>query len=411
MLHLKKVLGAKPKEHVEAELATLFTPWGEALDINHVLEEHPSPQFARSSYRVLNGVWNCTFTNSGHAPNSDLPEVVTQASAPTPDQFAQQIIVPFSPEAPLSRVERQLQPTELLWYRRTFDAPDRSSETRVLLHFEAVDYTCNVRVNGASAGTHVGGYTPFALDITDLLVDGPNELTVCVADPSEFGGRIRGKQRFDRGDIWYTAQSGIWQTVWLEVVPSTYIASAVIEPDAESGILSVGVHVAQGVHDEPSPSPCEFQLEVIGPDGKTVASGIGEVSSSTGAVAVSVPDVHLWSPDDPFLYGLKLSYGDDEVESYCAFRTVKLQRDAEGHKRVFLNDKPLFIKGVLDQAYWSDGLMTAPSDEALVFDIEAMRDAGFNLMRKHIKIESARWYYHCDRLGMLVIQEIGRAHV
>ena len=406
MLHLKKVLGAKPKEHVEAELATLFTPWGEALDINHVLEEHPSPQFARSSYRVLNGVWNCTFTNSGHAPNSDLPEVVTQASAPTPDQFAQQIIVPFSPEAPLSRVERQLQPTELLWYRRTFDAPDRSPETRVLLHFEAVDYACNVRVNGASAGTHVGGYTPFALDITDLLVDGPNELTVCVADPSEFGGRIRGKQRFDRGDIWYTAQSGIWQTVWLEVVPSTYIASAVIEPDAESGILSVGVHVAQGVHDEPSPSPCEFQLEVIGPDGKTVASGIGEVSSSTGAVAVSVPDVHLWSPDDPFLYGLKLSYGDDEVESYCAFRTVKLQRDAEGHKRVFLNDKPLFIKGVLDQAYWSDGLMTAPSDEALVFDIEAMRDAGFNLMRKHIKIESARWYYHCDRLGMLVIQDM-----
>ena len=398
MLHLKKVLGAKPKEHVVSELATLYTPWGEGLDPDHVLEEHPTPQFARTSFATLNGTWSCAFAPGGHAPTDDLAAICAAASPPA-TACEQQIVVPFSPEAPLSGVGRQLQPTELLWYRRTFAAPARKTNDRVLLHFQAVDYACAVRVNGELAGTHAGGYTPFAFDITDLLTDEANELAVCVADPSEFGGRLRGKQRFDRGDIWYSAQSGIWQTVWLEVVPATYMTSVIIEPDAGSGILSVGVTVNDTAFAGP------FEVSVVS-DGTVVASASCDIADGTGALAVCVPNVRLWSPDDPHLYALELTCGDDKVESYCGFRAVEVRADDAGRKRVFLNGAPLFVKGVLDQAYWPDGLMTAPSDEALVFDIEAMRAAGFNLMRKHIKIESDRWYYHCDRLGMLVLQDM-----
>ena len=409
MLHLKKVLGAKPKEHVESKLETLFTPWGEALNADHVLEEHPDPQFARASYQVLNGRWECAFAASGHAPDGDLETVVSTAAMPEAEAFDSCIVVPFSPEAPLSGVNRQLQPDELLWYRRAFDAPALEGGSRLLLHFQAVDYACAVFVNGQLAGTHVGGYIPFSFDITGLLAD-DNELAVCVADPSEFGGRLRGKQRFDRGDIWYTAQSGIWQTVWMETVPATYIESVKIEPDAQTGVLAIGAHLGgapdtENAQDGQGSLP-PFRVAVIDADGKTVAFAECQPDSATCAVAIHVPDAHLWSPDDPYLYHLQLSFGDDAVESYCAFRTVEVRNDDAGVKRVFLNGAPLFIKGVLDQAYWSDGFMTAPADDALVFDIEAMRACGFNLMRKHIKVESARWYYHCDRLGMLVIQDM-----
>ena len=403
MLNLKKVLGAKPKEHVISKLATLYTPWGEALDSSHVLEEHPDPQFARAEYRVLSGRWQCAFVQSGHAPTGNLQAVVESAAAPADEAFDGEIIVPFSPEAPLSNVNRQLQPDELLWYRRTFDAPVLEADKRLLLHFQAVDYACAVRVNGQLAGAHVGGYTPFAFDITDLLAQGANELTVCVADPSEFGGRLRGKQRFDRGDIWYTAQSGIWQTVWLETVPAVRIDSVKIEV-AGTDILTVGARLCGP--EEGSGAFPPFQVEVLGDDGDPITAVECQPDSRTCAVALHVPEPHLWSPDDPYLYRMRITYGTDVVESYCAFRLVEMRRDDAGIKRVYLNGKPLFIKGVLDQAYWSDGLMTAPSDDALVFDIEAMRACGFNLMRKHIKVESARWYYHCDRLGMLVLQDM-----
>lgn len=397
MLHLRKVLGAKPKEHVKAELAELLTPWGEAMDADHVLEEHPDPQFARTGFQVLNGRWECAFIASGHAPTDDLEAVVRTAAMPDDGAFDCGIVVPFSPEAPLSGVKRQLQPDELLWYRRTFDAPAMGGD-RLLLRFQAVDYACAVRVNGQLAGAHVGGYIPFAFDITDLLAEGANELAVCVADPSEFGGRLRGKQRFDRGDIWYTAQSGIWQTVWLETVPAAYIQSVKIEADAATGIVAVGARL--------SDAGDAFALEVLDADGRIVGKASCAADSPTCAAAVHIPDARLWSPSDPYLYKLRFTYGDDAVESYCAFRTVEMLRDATGHARVFLNGEPLFIRGVLDQAYWSDGLMTAPSDAALVHDIQAMRAAGFNLMRKHIKVETARWYYHCDRLGMLVLQDM-----
>ncbi len=418
MLNLKKVLGAKPKEHVEAKLDELLTPWGEALDVNHVLEEHPTPQFQRDNFQVLNGTWTCAFVKNGHDPESDLACVCAGAKQPPDDAFDTPIVVPFSPEAPLSGVRRQLQPDELLWYRRTFPAPELKGNERSLLHFQAVDYACACYVNGRLIGTHEGGYLPFAFDITDVLQAGENVLTLCVADPSEFGGHVRGKQRFDRGDIWYTAQSGIWQTVWMEVVPAAHITRLELRPELktglkceqESGFVTAGVQFAGVVepgHHLTFGNNCpDLLFEVLDEQGRVVASGSTEIEGVLGAVSVLVPHPHAWSPDDPYLYELRLTFGDDVVHSYCGFRTVEMRRDDAGHARVFLNGEPLFVKGVLDQAYWSDGLMTAPADEALVFDIQAMRDAGFNLMRKHIKVESARWYYHCDRLGMLVLQDM-----
>lgn len=442
MLHLKKVLGAKPKEHVTVTLAELFTPWGEEIDPAHVLEEHPEPQFARASCQILNGLWECAFVSSGHDPAGDLSLTVKQAQQPDPGLFTSSILVPFSPESPLSGVKRQLQPDELLWYRRSFEAPALEGGQRLLLHFQAVDYACSIWVNGEFAGLHAGGYTPFALDITEFSAPGENMLAVCVADPSEKGPHLRGKQRFDRGDIWYSAQSGIWQTVWLEVVPGERMSSMVIDPDASTGVVSIGVNLvlddssdAQGhqaesvkdahpaAQDDGTPAAPEqlaadeadqalkqgfrlLKLEVIDADGKVVALTEEAVHESTCAVAAKVPDARLWSPEDPYLYSIRLTFGDDVVNSYFGFRTVELKEASNGHKQIYLNGNPLFVKGVLDQAYWSDGLMTAPSDEALLFDIREMRKAGFNLMRKHIKIESARWYYHCDRLGMLVLQDM-----
>lgn len=401
MLHLKKVLGAKPKEHKESELAVLYTPWGEALDPAHVLEEHPTPQFARESFRTLNGEWRCAFVKGAYEEGADLVAVVSEA--PAPEQIETPIVVPFSPEAPLSGVNRQLKPGELLWYRTQFELSAGEAASCTLLHFQAVDYACAVRVNGQLAGAHKGGYTPFALDVTALVREGANELLVCVADPSEYGAYLRGKQRLDRGDIWYTAQSGIWQAVWLESVPQARVQSVVIDSDPKTGILSVGLRL----HGAAS-GPEKVKVSVydnLETEGEPVAAAECD-AAETCTAALHVPDPKLWSPDSPHLYGVLIEYGSDRVKSYCGFRTVEVREGADGRKRVFLNGEPLFIKGVLDQAYWSDGLMTQPSDEALVFDIRSMLGAGFNLMRKHIKVEAERWYYHCDRMGMLVLQDM-----
>lgn len=407
MLNLKKVLGAKPKEHVESTLAELFTPWGETLDKQHILEEHPDPQFARTTFSTLNGVWNCAFEKGTHAPTDDLAAVVSNATPPADDSFDRQIVVPFSPESILSGVHRQLQPDELLWYRRELPAGHAEANIRCILHFQAVDYACACFVNGHLAGTHVGGYLPFQFDITDFLSDGSNELMLCVADPSEFGGKLRGKQRFDRGDIWYSAQSGIWQTVWIEQVPTSHITSISLNPDAQTETLLVVANLEYGQSSSSEEEhPLSLGIAVYDENGALVAQETQDTRKPTCAVKLHIPNAQLWSPETPYLYSLRLTFENDVVESYFGFRSVRMGTDKAGRKFVFLNEKPLFIKGVLDQAYWSDGLMTAPSDDALVFDIEAMRDAGFNLMRKHIKIESARWYYHCDRMGMLVLQDM-----
>ena len=405
MLDLKRVLAAKPKEHKDVELTPLSTPWRSSLDPAHILSEHPTPQFARAHYEVLNGWWECAFVQAtADTPSpEELPLLVDAATIPADADFSQRILVPFSPEAPLSGVNRQLKPGELLWYRRTFEAPALTGDDRLLLHFQAVDHTCSCRVNGTTVGGHAGGYTPFVLDITNYLVEGENQIALCVADSSEKGGHLRGKQRLDRGDIWYTAQSGIWQTVWLETVPANRIDEIRIDADALAGTITVNAYFRDSAPRGHAP---ELTLEVRDADGHTVAAGKQVAGGATCGIMLHIPQPRLWSPEDPYLYTLLLTYGSDVVASYCGIRSVAVGNDSRGRGRFFLNGQPRFLRGVLDQGYWSDGLMTAPCDEAFVHDILAAKTAGFNMIRKHIKVEAPRWYYHCDRLGMMVWQDM-----
>jgi beta-galactosidase/beta-glucuronidase len=353
----------------------VLTRWGRVLDRERPLPDHPRPQLVRDAWVNLNGVWEHAFTDSPDRPTS----------------YAGPIVVPFSPEAELSGVGRQLQPDEWLWYRRSFVAPDPPPGGRVLLHFGAVDQTCTIWVNGHEVGSHTGGYLPFTLDVTDRLAGGDTLLEVRVRDLSETGLHARGKQRLDRGKIWYTAQSGIWQTVWLETVPASYVERLVLTPHLESGELEVTV-IAAG-------RPLEARAHVV-------------VGSDTADIPAGVPariprsDVHPWSPDDPHLYDVEVTLGDDRVTSYAALRSFGVGRDDEGRARLLLNGAPFVHVGVLDQGYWPDGLLTAPSDEAMVHDIETMKSLGFTTLRKHAKIEPLRWYAHCDRIGMLVWQDM-----
>ncbi|WP_026400576.1 glycoside hydrolase family 2 protein [Actinomadura rifamycini] len=353
---------------------TLTTPWGEELDPDEVLPEYPRPQLVRGGYLNLNGRWEYAF-----APDE-------------PDAFDGEIIVPFSPEAPLSGVNRRLPPGDTLWYRREFTPPDGAGG-RVLLHFGAVDQWCRVTVNGAEAGTHDGGYLPFAFDVTGLLRDGgaPNTLVVEVRDPSDTGDRGRGKQRLERGGIWYTPQSGIWQTVWAERVPDLHVERLTLVPHLDDSCVEVTVHAAGG----------EARVAVDA-DGRTVARAQAPAGTP---VRIPLDDVREWTPEDPFLYDVTVELGDDIVRSYFGMRSFGVGPDENGVPRLLLNGRPYFHAGVLDQGYWPDGLYTAPSDAALVHDIATMKRLGFTMLRKHIKVEPLRWYHHCDRLGVLVWQD------
>lgn len=460
MLDLKRVLAAKPRKHEVPKKAELSTPWGEQLDPSAVLAEHPTPQFARERWQNLNGYWDYAITKAscgdaggaaggeaGDAGDADGDAAGQAVNAPSacghapesadlPKSFDGKILVPFSPEAPLSGVGRAVQPDDVLWYRRLFDVPQLQSGERLLLHFQAVDYQCTCYVNGRKAGSHTGGYLPFCIDITDAMMSdeiaasSQVEVVLRVTDPSDDGTQLRGKQKLVPSDIWYTAQSGIWQTVWCEIVPAAHIASVRLDADyarggiticadvTAAGTLRASVHAADGV--------CVGEAEAAAEaaNGRLVAEAF---------VPIDAP--RMWSPDDPYLYTVQLAFagesagssearvvreadletvhaGDaeglaaDRVTSYTAFRSCEVRPDADGIPRFFLNGEQLLLKGVLDQGYWPDGLMTAPADEALVFDIQSAKELGFNMMRKHIKIESERWYYHCDRLGMLVWQDM-----
>ncbi len=328
----------------------VLTRWGRGLDRERPLPEYPRPQLVREAWLNLNGPWEHAFTTT--------PE--------PPETWAGEIVVPFSPEAELSGVGRQLQPAEWLFYRRSFTTP--SYDGRLLLHFGAVDQRCTVWVNEVEVGGHVGGYLPFTIDITDAVRDGENTLVVRVRDLSETGPHARGKQRLDRGTIWYTAQSGIWQTVWLEPVPTTYITALDIVPADTLDAFDVTVHLSDG----------------------------------TTAHEQIVPDEPaLWSPDEPHLHHFAITAGEDTVQTYGALRSFGV-RDG----RLLLNGEIIQHTGVLDQGYWPDGLLTPPSDEAMIFDIEQAKSLGFTMLRKHVKIEPLRWYHHCDRLGMLVWQDM-----
>ena len=354
----------------------LLTRWGKTLDKTRPLDEYPRPQLRRDSFFCLNGVWDYAIYKKNR------PFMGYQGD----------ITVPFSPETILSGVQRTVTPEDELFYRRYFHW-EKKEGARVLLHFGAVDYECAVCLNDRVLGSHTGGYTPFTFDVTDALTDGENALTLRVTDPSETGSGARGKQTSRRGNIWYTPQSGIWQTVWMEEVPQTYIASLRLTPDIDRGTLRIEVNADGGF------SPVTARVH-------TADGPLCEVNAEQPVFTVPVPDARLWSPEDPFLYGLTLTMGEDTVESYFGMRKFSVGKDEKGFSRIFLNNKPYFMNGLLDQGYWSDGLYTAPSDEALIYDIETMKDMGFNMLRKHIKIEPLRWYYHCDRLGMLVWQDM-----
>lgn len=333
----------------------------------------------RESWVNLNGVWEHAFTDSPDRPTSyDGP-----------------IVVPFSPEAELSGVRRQLQPDEWLWYRRSFNAPEPPTGGRVLLHFGAVDQSCTVWVNCVEVGSHTGGYLPFTFDVTHHL-RGADVLEVRVRDLSETGVHARGKQRLDHGKIWYTAQSGIWQTVWLETVPASYVEELVLTPHLVRGELEVTVVVAG--------DPLEEPAGIVVSTGSTI---VGEATSPAGVpVRIPLSEVHSWSPEHPHLYDLEVSFGQDRLTSYAAMRSFGVGSDTGGHARLLLNGDPVTHVGVLDQGYWPDGLLTAPSDDAMVHDIETMKSLGFTMLRKHAKVEPLRWYAHCDRLGMLVWQDV-----
>lgn len=359
----------------------MLTPWGEALDREHPLPEYPRPQLRRNSYLNLNGIWEYAITKTAEKPAAMQGEIV----------------VPFSPETPLSGVGHILQPDEYLWYRRSVTLPEGFFRGgRLLLHFGAVDQCCTVWVNGQEAGSHTGGYLPFALDATELIEGDAFTLELRVTDPTDTGSLSRGKQRLKNTGIWYTPQSGIWQTVWMECVPENYLRSLRITPKPEENAVHIRLEA-----DDPA-----MAAVTICRDGGIIAEG---QTDENGESTLTIPaeQLRLWSPENPFLYDVTIRLaGGDTVESYFGMRSFGIGKDEKGLPRLLLNGKPYFQNGLLDQGYWSDGYYTAPSDEALIHDIAEMKRLGFNMLRKHIKVEPLRWYYHCDRLGMLVWQDM-----
>ena len=358
----------------------------------HPLAEYPRPAMRRDSCEILNGPWQYAITQTAEYP------AAWQGS----------ILVPYSPEAPASGVGRTLQPGQWLHYHRLF-APPAGEGGRVLLHFGAVDYACAVQVNGHLVGGHRGGYWPFTLDITDLLNGtGRNSLWVAVQDPTGHGTQARGKQTLKPGGMFYPAQSGIWQTVWLERVPDNYIQTLTVTPDYDARTVTVRVHTAK-------PGGAVNLWAMVRAGGVTIAEDWGsDEADQDGEVTLNIPEEHFfpWSPDTPFLYDLTVGTnqgeeaGLDTVHSYFALRKWSCAPDAHGVLRFCLNDKPILLNGLLDQGYWPEGLYTPPSDAAVERELSEVKALGFNLLRKHAKIEPQRWYYHCDRLGLIVWQDI-----
>ncbi|MCX6997415.1 MAG: PA14 domain-containing protein [Kiritimatiellaeota bacterium] len=368
----------------------LMTRWANDVSPHRAWSEYPRPQMVRGKWTSLNGLWDCAI----RPKDADGGEVRRSLG----EGGDGKILVPFAVESALSGVMKPLKPEQRLWYRRTFAKPELPADHRLLLHFQAVDWRCEVWVNDRKAGEHTGGYDPFTFDITEALKEGENELVVAVIDPTNAGWQPRGKQVLSPSGCSYTAVSGIWQTPWLEPVPANHIRSLKIVPDIDGKCAIVTVETT---------TAADVKLTAL--DGGSVVATAKGRSGETLHLKIGNP--MLWSPDNPFLYDLAVTLTEsdrtrDDVKSYFGMRKIEVRKDKNGINRLFLNNQALFHYGPLDQGWWPDGLHTAPTDEALKYDIEMMKTLGFNMARKHVKYEPERWYYWCDKLGLLVWQDM-----
>lgn len=367
--------------------ARLKTPWTDAVNADAPHTEYPRPQLVRSAWQNLNGQWDYAIL-----PKGSLPET----------GFAGKITVPFPVESYLSGVQKEVGPENELWYEKSFELSLDRKNKRTILHFGASDWETEVWVNGVSVGTHQGGFDGFSFDITDQLAKSKSQtIRVRIWDPSDAGPQPRGKQVKAPRGIWYTPVTGIWQTVWLESVPVDHIVSSYSSTDWQNGV--------QVFYPEVATSKEGLEVEVAIKSGETIVGTFK--GKANQPIPVKITDPKAWSPDSPFLYDVSIQLFEgkkliESVQSYAAYRDIQMAKSSDGHQRMFLNGKPLFHYGPLDQGWWPDGLYTAPTDEALRFDIEKTKEMGFNMIRKHVKVEPARWYYHADRLGLLVWQDM-----
>ena len=364
----------------------LMTTWGEKITPENAWREYPRPQMVRANWTNLNGEWDYAVTCVTNTPGR-------------PTKWDGKILVPFCLESALSGVGRLLEPDQFLWYTRTITCEPKPGE-RILLHFGGVDFRTMVFIghNEVTDVPHEGGQNPFTLDITDYVKPGANELTVCVWDPTEDYINSRGKQSFKPKGCFYTRVSGIWQTVWMETVPACHIDGYTVVTDIDKGTATLDFRICGAMGGACScAAACEIKVSV---------DGVGEFTGN-GTVTVKMPaGFKLWSPASPNLYTFTAKCGADEVSGYFGMRKIEKRKDAKGVLRFFLNNEPYFVMGTLDQGWWPDGLLTPPSDEAMAYDIQVLKDCGFNTLRKHIKVEPLRYYYLCDQLGILVIQDL-----
>lgn len=358
----------------------LITRWGKSIHKNNIHKEYPRPHLVRESYLSLNGEWDYAISKSAQI-----------------EHYEGKILVPFSPEAYLSGVEKIVMPDDFLHYRKLFSLPEGFKKDKVILHFEAVDQECTVFFNNSKLGTHKGGYLPFQFDVNTKLLDDTNSITLCVIDKTEASPHARGKQKLVKkgkyGSLFYTPNSGIWKSVWLESVNDMYIEDIRITPHFDES--TVGLKVIAN-HDGTA------QLRILD-KGHLIKESWIETNVD---ITIPLGSFRPWTPDEPFLYDIEVNFETDKVYSYFGMRKLSIAKDKNGILRFFLNNKPFFFNGLLDQGYWPESLMTPPSDEALLYDITKTKELGYNTIRKHVKIESERFYYHCDKIGMLVWQDM-----